>query len=111
MRSWAMSGIWPCTARISGVVPSYSGSLGSTPSAKKFSMAVALRTATASARLAGWYWPGPATGGGGAVPQADRAAHALKAQPESLDGHTRILPRFGYREAALRVYLHDTRET
>src|SRR6185503_13235761 len=98
MSSLAVFGICPCTARINGVVPSGSGSLGSTPSARKFSIAVPLRTATASARLAGWYWPpGPATGGGGAVPQPKRAAHALKAQPESLDdGHTRILPRFGY---------------
>src|SRR5262245_25608317 len=94
MRSWAVLGIFPCTARISGVVPSGSGSLGSTPRAKKFSMAVELSTMTASARVAGWYWPGPATGGGGAVPQPNRAAHALKAQPDSLDdGRTRILPR------------------
>src|SRR5688572_12586152 len=94
MSCWAVFGIWPCTARISGVVPSGSGSLGSTPRAKKFSIAVRLRTATASARVAGWYWPGPATGGGGAVPQPNRAAHAHKAQPDSLDDrHTRILPR------------------
>ena len=98
-----MLGIWPWTARINGVVPSGSGSFGSTPSARKFSMAVRVTQHDGFGERRGLVLAEP-DGGGRRLGAAagERARTRSRPNPTDMDDRrTRIRSPTGLPDAAL----------